>query len=76
MVMAILSAIAAIPALLGYVQSFAAQVILWYVQSQDNATMAAIADAANASAAAKTQEDRYEATAQWQKALSRTRISS
>jgi len=76
MVLAILNAIAAIPSLLGYLQTFAAQVVLWYVQSQNNTTLSAIADAAAFAAKAQTEADRYAAAQKWKDALSRPRISA
>lgn len=75
MVLAILNAIAALPKLLGYVQSFAAQVTLWYVQHQNNETLAAIADAAALASRAQTDDERYQAAQKWQDALTRSRIS-
>lgn len=76
MIMTILSALAAIPSILGYVESFCSQVITWYIQRQTNETLSQIADAASLGAHAKTDEDRYAAAAAWQKALSNSRISA
>lgn len=75
MVMSILSALAAIPSILGYIKDFCAQCMIWYVQNADNETMSKIADAAAMSARAKNDEERYAGAAQWQKALSRNRVS-
>ena len=72
----ILSALAAIPQILGYIESFASSVTLWYVQRQTAANLAAIADAAALAAKATTDADRYAAAAAWQAALSRTSVSS
>lgn len=71
----ILSALAAIPKILGYVESFAAAVTLWFVQRQNNATLAEIADAAAMAVRAETDEDRYKSAEAWQRALSRPRVS-
>lgn len=76
MVLGILNAIAAIPALLGYVQSFAAQVMIWYVQRQNNETLSKIADAAALAARAQTDAERYAAAQAWQSALSRLRVTN
>jgi hypothetical protein len=73
---AVLSALAAIPAIFGYVQSFVAQVMVWYIQNANNQTLSAIADAAALASRAKTDEERYAAAEAWQKALSRPRVSS
>lgn len=70
MILAILNAIAAIPALLGYVEKFAAQVTLWWVQRQKAEVLAAIADAAALQAKAETDADRYKASDAWHAALS------
>lgn len=75
MVMTVLSALAAIPAILGYVEKFCSQVILWYVQRQNNTTLAKIADAAALAARATTDEERYAAAQAWQTALTRPRVS-
>lgn len=76
MVLAILNALAAIPSIVGFIESFAAQVTLWLIQRQNNENLSAIADAASASASAKTQEERYAATEKWMVALSRPKLSS
>ena len=73
---AILTALAAIPQILGYVESFTAAVSLWYIQRQNNQTLAEIADAAALAARASTDEERYAAALSWQKALSRARVSA
>lgn len=72
---AILSALAAIPQILKYVQLFAEQVTLWCIEHQTNETLTEIADAAAMSSRAKTQEERLHAAKLWQDALSRSRIS-
>lgn len=74
--LAILNAISAIPKIAGYVEQFAAAVVGWYVSRQKAATLSAIADAAALSAHAQTDEDRYNAAAAWQKALSSPRITN
>lgn len=76
MIMTILSALAAIPSILGYVESFCAQVITWYIQRQTNETLSAISDAAALSSRAKTDDDRYAAAQAWQSALSHPRVSA
>lgn len=75
MVLAILNALAAIPAILGYVESFAAVVTLWYCQRQTNETLTEIADAAALAANAKTDSDKFAAADAWAKALSRPRVT-
>lgn len=72
---AILSALAALPQILGYVEAFAAAVTLWYCQRAQNQTLMAISDAAALASRAKTQEDRYAAALAWKNALSRPRIT-
>lgn len=72
----ILSALAAIPQILGYVETFASAVTLWFVQRQNNQTLSAIADAAALAAKASTDADRYAAAQAWQQALSNPRVSS
>lgn len=73
---AILSALAAIPAILGYVETFAGAVVLWYVQRAQTETLSAISDAAALAARAKTDDDRYKAAAAWQAALSKPRVTA
>jgi hypothetical protein len=75
-IISILNALAAIPKILGYVESFAAQIALWYIQSQNDATISAIADAAAFAANAQTDEERYAAAEKWREALSRPRYSN
>lgn len=71
----ILNGLAALPAILGYVEAFASAVALWYVQRQNNATQAMIADAAALGARAQTEADRYAVAQAWQTALGRPRAS-
>ena len=73
---AILSALAAIPQILGLVESFTSAVVLWYCQRANNETLQAIADAAALGARAQTDADRYQVAAAWSAALSRARVSS
>lgn len=75
-VIPLLNAIVAVPKIAGYVESFAAAVVNWYIGRQTTATLKAIADAAAFSARAKTKEDRFHAAQLWRDALSRPRISS
>lgn len=72
---AILSALAAIPKILGYVETFARAVTMWYVARAEAETHSMIANAAAKAARAKTQEERLKAAEAWRKALSRPRIS-
>lgn len=76
MVLAILNAIAAIPALLGYVEKFAAQCALWWIQRQKAESLAAVSDAAALAARATTDEERYKATDAWHHALGLPRVTS
>lgn len=73
---AILNGLAAIPSILGYVNSFASAIVAWYVQRQDNETLAAIADAAALSSRATDDATRYAAAAAWESALSRSRTTA
>lgn len=70
------NALSSIPAILGYVESFAAAVTLWYVQRQTSQTLASIADAADSAASATTDEERFNALQKWKTALSSDRITS
>lgn len=72
---AILSALAAIPSIFGYVEKFAGAVTLWWIQRQGNQTLQLIADAAALGARAQTEEERYAVAQAWQTALSRPRIT-
>lgn len=74
--LAILSAISAIPKIGAMIENFVTQLTNWWVQRQNSATLAQIADACNVSINAKTDEDRYAAAAAWQKAFSNPRVSS
>lgn len=71
----ILTALAAIPQILGYIEAFAGAVTLWYVQRQQSQALAAIADAAALAARAKNDDERFQAAEAWQAALSRPRTS-
>jgi hypothetical protein len=70
----IFNALAVIPQLLGWLQSFAAGVVLWYVQSANNDTLKEIADAAALASRANSKEDRLAALHAWRTALARPRI--
>jgi hypothetical protein len=72
----ILTALAAIPQIVGYLESFASAVSLWYISRQTTANLAAIANAADLAATAKTDEERYAAALAWKNALSNTVVSS
>ena len=75
LLLSIFKALAAIPAILGYVEDFAAGVALWYCQRQTNETLSQIADAAAFASVAKTDDERYEASEKWHDALGRDRIT-
>lgn len=75
MIIAILNGLSAIPAILGYVESFAATVTLWFCQRAQNETLSQIADAAALAANAKTDADKFAADDAWAKALSRPRVT-
>ncbi len=75
-VIALLNALAAIPAILGTVERFCATIVGWYVARQKADVLAAIADAAALGARAKTQEERILVATAWQKALSKPRTSA
>ena len=72
---AILSALAAIPSIFGYVESFCQAVVQWYVARQNAETLGMISDAAALAARAETDEDRYKAADAWAAALKRPRVS-
>jgi hypothetical protein len=69
------NALAAIPKIAGYVDSFAGAVVLWWIQRQKKESMAAIADAAALAARANTPEEMYAATDAWHRALSLPRVT-
>lgn len=76
MITTILNALIAIPQICGYVESAVQAIIVWYVQRQNNETLAAIADAAALGAKAQTDQDRYAVAQAWQTALSRPRVTT
>lgn len=75
-IIGIFTALANIKSIAGYVETFAGAVTYWYVSRQKAETLAGIADAAALAARAETDDQRYEAAAAWQKALSRPRSST
>lgn len=75
-VLAVLNAIAAIPAIAGYLQQAVQAIVGWYIDKQNNDTLAEIADAAAFAARASNDEERYQAAEKWRQALSRSRISA
>jgi hypothetical protein len=74
-ILAVLNAIAAIPAIAKYFEEAMAAIVGWYVARQQAETLGMIADAAALAARAVTDEDRYQAAKAWQDALARGRIS-
>lgn len=72
----ILNALAAIPALINFVESTAAAITSWWVARQTTATLTLIADAAALAANASTDADRMAAAVAWQKALSQPRVTA
>lgn len=76
MVMAILSALAALPGILGYVEKFAGAVTVWYLQRQKNEVLSKIADTAALAARASTDEERYAAAQAWHDTLSQPRVTA
>jgi hypothetical protein len=74
-IMAVLNALAAIPKILGFVESFASAVAIWWCQRQTGNTLSAIADAAALASRAKNDEERMAAAMAWRDALSRPRIT-
>lgn len=72
---AILSALAAIPKIMGYIESFASAVTLWYIQRQKAETLSALADAAAFAARAQTDDERYQAAQKWRDVLTNGRAS-
>ena len=73
LVTGLLNALAALPAIAGYVERFCSAVVAWWVARQKAEVLASIADAAAFAARANTQEERYAAAAKWQVALSKPR---
>lgn len=74
-ILSILNGLAAIPKIADYLNQ-AIQVILgWWISRQEKATLSAIADAAAMEARAETDEARYAAALQWQKAFAMGRPS-
>lgn len=71
----ILTALAAVPAILGYVETFAGAVTLWFCQHSTNETLSAIADAAALASGATTDAQRFAAAEAWTKALSNPRVT-
>lgn len=76
MVTAILNALVALPQIAGYVESFAATIVSWWLQRQTNQTLSMVADAAALAAHAETDEARYAAAQNWQTVLSRPRVTA
>jgi hypothetical protein len=72
---AILSALAALPSILGYVNQFCQAVLVWYIQRQDTIALSAIQDALAAQTKAVTQGDRFAAADAWQVAFSKPRTT-
>jgi len=70
------TAIADVKVLAGYAMEFAGKIAIWYVQNVTSDTLAIIADAAAKGARAQTKEERFASTDEWQKALSRPRVSA
>ena len=75
LVLAILNTLIAIPSIAGYVESFVSAITMWGIQRSTNATLAQISDAAAASAAATTDQERYAAAQLWQNALKNPRVT-
>lgn len=76
LVLGILNAIAAIPAIAGYLEKFCQIVVGWWVSRQNAATSGAIANAAAMQAHAQSEEDRYAASQAWHDLFaSKSRIS-
>ncbi len=73
---AILDAIAAVPAFLSYVEKFCSAVSVWYIQHCTAGTLSLIADAANLQMKATNREERFASTDVWQQALKRDRMVS
>lgn len=74
--LSLFTALAAIPKILGYLEDFAAGVMLWYVNHSKAANMQAIADAAALSARAETDDEFYAASDAWHSALTRKRVQN
>jgi len=70
----VLTALANIRIIGGYIDTFAGAVTLWYIKRQKRDTLGLIADAAAFLASAKTNEERYQSSELWRKALSRPRF--
>ena len=75
-VIALLNALAALPAIAKYVEQFCMTVMGWWVARQNAETAGAIANAAAMQAHAQTEGDRYAADQAWHDLFaSKSRIS-
>lgn len=72
----ILNALVAIPKIAGIVEGICTSIVAWYIQNRTTQTLSQISDAIALTASAQTDQDRLNAMAALQKALSNTRIIS
>jgi hypothetical protein len=70
----VLNALAAIPSIVSFIESFAAGVSSWWISRQKSDTLSQISDSIALLSGAKTDADRFNAMAQLQKALSNSRV--
>lgn len=73
---AVLNAIAALPAIAGYLEKFCQVVIGWWVAKQHNEVLAGISDAAAFAAHASNEGERLIAAQKWKDALSKPRTTA
>lgn len=71
----ILNLLVAIPKAIGLVESFAREVVFWWVSRQKADVLGKIVDAAAFAQRAGSQEERVNAARKWQDALSQPRTS-
>lgn len=73
---ALLNAIAAIPALAGYLEKLVVAISVWQIERATNENKQAIVDAASYAARAVGPVERASALTRWRDALSRNRVSN
>lgn len=71
--LSVLTALANIRIIGGYIEQFAGAISIWWIQRQKRDTLGLIADATAFLAAAEDDDARYKASELWRKALSRPR---
>lgn len=72
-ILTLFDALAAIPKILGFLESFAGAISYWLIQRSTHETLSQISDAAALAARANSTEERLAAAQKWHDALSRPR---